>query len=102
MIVCSSPWMAYGLSPSARSSGSSATAAADVRAASGTAGRAGRADTYSAAPSPDRRPKTIRSDSELPPSRLDPCMPPDTSPTANRPGTEAAPVSGSTSTPPIT
>ena len=31
-----------------------------------------------------------------------PGMPPDTSPTANRPGTEAAPVSGSTSTPPIT
>ena len=35
-----------------------------------------------AADSPARRPKTSRSDSELPPSRLDPCMPPEHSPTA--------------------
>jgi len=39
---------------------------------------------------------------DVPPSRFEPCMPPDTSPTANRPGTRAASVSGSTSTPPIT
>ena len=53
-------------------------------------------------PTPARRPNTSRSDSELPPSRLDPCMPPATSPAANRPGMRAASVSGSTSTPPIT
>ena len=39
-----------------------------------------------AACSPARLPKTSRSDSELPPSRLEPCMPPDTSPAANSPG----------------
>ena len=36
------------------------------------------------------------------PSRLEPCMPPATSPAANSPGTRAASVSGSTSTPPMT
>ena len=50
---------------------------------------------------PARRPKTSRSDSELPPSRLAPCMPPATSPAANSPGTVAASVSASTRTPPI-
>ena len=39
---------------------------------------------------PARSPNTSRSDSELPPSRFDPCMPPETSPAANRPGTRAA------------
>jgi hypothetical protein len=58
--------------------------------------------TYSAAPLPARRPNTIRSDSELPPSRLEPCIPPATSPAANSPGTFDIAVSGSTSTPPIT
>ena len=44
-----------------------------------------------------------RSESELPPRRLEPCIPPATSPAANNPGTPtAAAVSGSTSTPPIT
>src|SRR6266513_931445 len=50
---------------------------------------------------PARLPNTSRSDRELPPSRLEPCIPPDTSPAANRPGTAAAAVSGSTSTPPL-
>ena len=59
--------------------------------------------TYSAAPIPARRPNTSRSESELPPRRFDPCIPPATSPAANSPGTPtAAAVSGSTSTPPIT
>ena len=39
---------------------------------------------------PARRPKTSRSDSELPPRRFEPCMPPETSPAANRPGTPTA------------
>ncbi len=43
---------------------------------------------------PARRPNTSRSDRELPPRRFDPCMPPDTSPAANRPGTQDSPVSG--------
>ncbi|CAB4697846.1 unannotated protein [freshwater metagenome] len=59
--------------------------------------------TYSTAPIPARRPKTNKSDSELPPRRLDPCIPPATSPAANSPGTPtAAALSGTTSTPPIT
>ena len=102
MIACSSPWMVYGFSPSARSSGCSAETASAATSSEGITGREDSAETYSAAPSPERRPNTSRSDSELPPSRFEPCMPPDTSPAANRPGTEAAPVSGSTSTPPIT
>ena len=40
-----------------------------------------------AAYSPARLPKTSRSESELPPSRLAPCMPAAHSPAANRPGT---------------
>ena len=51
--------------------------------------RAGRASprpaAYAAAASPARRPNTSRSDSELPPSRLEPCMPPEHSPTAYSP-----------------
>ena len=59
--------------------------------------------TYSAAPIPARRPNTSKSESELPPRRLEPCIPPATSPAANKPGTPtAAAVSASTSTPPIT
>ena len=50
---------------------------------------------------PGRRPKTSRSDSELPPSRFAPCMPPAHSPAAKRPGTVDAAVSASTRTPPI-
>ena len=41
---------------------------------------------YSAASRPARRPKTSRSESELPPRRLAPCRPAATSPAANRPG----------------
>ena len=51
--------------------------------------------------SPARRPKTSRSESELPPSRFAPCSPAATSPAANRPGTVVAVVSASTRTPPI-
>ena len=37
---------------------------------------------YAAAPAPVRAPNTRRSDSELPPRRLAPCIPPATSPAA--------------------
>ena len=55
-----------------------------------------------AAYSPARLPNTSRSDKELPPRRLAPCIPPATSPAANRPGTVVAWLSASTSTPPMT
>jgi hypothetical protein len=51
-------------------------------------------DVVARRPVPARRPKTIRSHSELPPRRLEPCMPPATSPAAKRPGTQVAAVSG--------
>src|SRR5439155_309478 len=60
------------------------------------------ARAYCAAYVPARRPKTSRSESELPPRRLAPWSPPPTSPAAKRPGTVAACDSGSTRTPPIT
>ena len=59
-------------------------------------------ETYAAAPSPARQPKTRRSDREFPPSRFEPCMPPATSPAAYSPVTMLSSVSASTSTPPIT
>ena len=102
---CSSVCKVYGfsaVSPSGGSNGASAIFAAASTSDCPTAGRSARPRTYSAAPSPARRPNTSRSDSELPPSRLDPCMPPEHSPAANRPATLAAAVSGSTSMPPIT
>src|SRR5438128_823327 len=54
-----------------------------------------------AAYSPARRPNTSRSLRELPPSRLAPCIPPPTSPTAKSPEIVASCVSASTLTPPI-
>ena len=54
-----------------------------------------------AANSPARLPKTSKSDSELPPSRLAPLMPTAHSPQANSPGTRDICVSGSTRTPPM-
>src|SRR5579875_1233166 len=48
---------------------------------------------------PARRPNTSRSDSEFPPSRFEPCMPPETSPAANRPGTQADPDTGAACVP---
>ena len=56
---------------------------------------------YAAAPAPVRCPKTSRSESELPPSRFAPCIPPATSPAANRPDRVVAPVSASTRIPPM-
>ena len=44
------------------------------------------AAAWAAAPAPVRAPNTSRSDSELPPSRFAPCIPPATSPAAYRPG----------------
>ena len=104
LIVCwISWWTVYGFSPPSRSSGARISPRAASSSASGAVGRAVIPFRYPAAPAPARRPKTSRSDSELPPSRFEPCMPPDTSPAANRPGTPGtAAVSGSTSTPPIT
>ena len=45
------------------------------------------APAWPAAASPARRPNTSRSESELPPSRLAPFIPPEHSPAAKRPGT---------------
>ena len=59
-------------------------------------------EEYDAADSPARLPNTIRSDSELPPNRFEPCIPPEHSPTAYRPLMPDSSVSGSTSTPPMT
>jgi hypothetical protein len=60
------------------------------------------AAAWAAAPAPARWPKTSRSDSELPPSRFAPCIPPVTSPARTGPGSVVAPVSASTRMPPIT
>ena len=105
MVCWTSACTVYGFSPPVRCSGASASARASASAASVAAGlppASLRVPRYATAPMPARRPKTSRSDRELPPSRLEPCMPPDTSPAANRPGRLEAAVSGSTSTPPIT
>lgn len=114
MVCWSSWWRVYGFSggrpfslpgsgPSAEK-GRSASAAARSTSVSSTSGRlSARSAAWSAACQPARRPNTSRSDRELPPSRLEPCMPPATSPAANSPGTpRAAAVSESTATPPIT
>lgn len=114
MACWSSWWRVYGFSggrpsscpgagPSAEN-GRSASAAAVSTSMSSTGGREpARPAAYSAACSPARRPNTSRSERELPPSRLEPCIPPATSPAANRPGTpRAAAVSDSTAIPPIT
>ena len=84
------------------SKGASASAAAASISAELTAGIEGSELAYSAAPMPARRPKTMRSESEFPPRRFEPCMPPATSPAANRPATVEAVLSASTRTPPIT
>ena len=115
MVCWSSWWRVYGFSggrpasgpgagPSAENGRSASAAAVSIcdvvhrRAAPPVSAAA-----YSAACSPARRPNTSRSERELPPSRLEPCIPPATSPAANRPGTpRAAAVSDSTAMPPIT
>ena len=103
MDCCRSDWIVYGFSPPWTWNGASACSWAASASASETDGRFVPSPcTYAAACSPARLPNTSRSDRELPPSRLEPCMPPETSPTANRPGTRDSWVSGSTSTPPIT
>src|SRR6185503_19552433 len=96
--ACSAAWTANGFSPS-RSNGTSASCTACSTSWSGIAGAAPR---LPAAYWPARRPNTSRSLSELPPSRLAPCMPPPTSPAAYRPGTVDSWVSASTLTPPMT
>ena len=86
----------------ARSRGAVASATTAATSASSTAGlAAGRPSAKSEAAIPARRPKTRRSDSELPPSRLAPCMPPGHSPAAKSPGTVVASVSASTRIPPM-
>ena len=59
-----------------------------------TYGSASVAAACAAAAAPVRAPNTSRSDSELPPSRLAPCIPPATSPAAYRPATVVAPGLG--------
>ena len=81
--------------------GASASFCAAAICSSEAVARSVRPAAYAAAESPARLPKTMRSDSELPPSRLEPCMPPEHSPTAYRPATSDCSVSASTSTPPI-
>src|SRR5256885_7612529 len=73
----------YGFSPPSRVSGASAVSTAASTESAGTAGRSASRSTYKAAYSPARLPNTSRSDSEVPPSRLDPCTPPETPPAAN-------------------
>ena len=100
---CRSDWIVYGFSPPSTSKGASALVCAAFTSASSTAGRVAPSEfAYAVAASPARLPKTSRSPSELPPSRLEPCMPPEHSPTAYRPVTALSWVSASTSTPPIT
>ena len=100
---CRSCWIVYGFSPPSTSNGASALACAAFTSSSATTGRASPSEAaYADAASPARLPKTSRSPSELPPSRLEPCMPPEHSPTAYRPVTALSWVSASTSTPPIT
>ena len=102
IISCSSRWIVYGFSAPSRSKWPNMSAAtSSMSPLSDLWLRRLRPLAYSAAPRPARRPKTRRSDSELPPSRLAPCMPPAHSPAAKRPGTVAAPVSASTRTPPM-
>ena len=93
----------YGFSPPVRSNGAFNRACALATVASESFGFALPSFKYATAPIPARRPKTNKSESEFQPRRFDQCIPPATSPAANKPGTPtAAAVSGSTCTPPIT
>ena len=93
----------YGFSPPSTSNGASALAAAAFTSSSSIAGRVSpRPWAYADAASPASLPNTSRSPSELPPSRLEPCMPPEHSPTAYSPVTALSWLSASTSTPPMT
>ena len=101
---CSSYWIWNGpLASTGRSNGASAqrTAASTCWPSSPALGPPASL-AYLAAYSPARLPNTIRSHSELPPSRLAPLMPLAHSPAANSPGTFDIWVSPSTRTPPIT
>ena len=97
----SSSWIANGFSPSSRSNGSSASFAYVVDLRARRSASRSCAFAYSAAWRPAMRPKTRRSESELPPRRFAPCMPPAHSPAAKRPGTRVSCVSASTRMPPI-
>src|ERR687898_2397694 len=99
---CSSCWIRYGLSPSSFfSSGSSTRPISCSTSPSSISAECTLSSRYAAAPSPALRPKTSRSESELPPRRFAPCSPPATSPAAKRPGTLEAAVSGWILIPPI-
>ena len=92
----------YGFSPPVRLNGAAIRSAAAFIELSETF-TAVDCFTYSAAQTPALLPKTNQSESVFPPNLFEPCMPPATSPAANKPGTPtAAAVSASTSTPPIT
>src|SRR5438876_8329929 len=98
MTVWSADCTANGFSPFAFSKGASA---ARIVASISASGMPGAPPRFPAAYSPARRPNTSRSLRELPPSRLAPCIPPPTSPTAKSPEIVASCVSASTLTPPI-
>ena len=88
------------LAPAPRSNGASAARIASSTAASLTVTLA-RSRARAAAYSPARLPNTIRSESELPPSRFAPLMPDAHSPAANSPGMDDSWVSASTRIPPM-
>src|SRR4026209_1557288 len=66
--------------------GAASSVAADWTAAGSTYEASGCVAAKSAAAAPVRWPNPSRSESELPPSRFAPCIPPATSPAATRPG----------------
>src|SRR5437867_1890136 len=81
IVSCSSEWIAYGFSSPAFSKGAVSRCANALTCVSSIFGARARL-LYWAAASPARRPKTRRSESELPPRRFAPCMPAATSPAA--------------------
>ena len=91
----------YGFSPPSRSKGSRA-AFAVVSICDGSIVPWPFSFAKIAAYSPARLPKTIRSESELPPRRFAPLIPAAHSPAANSPGTVDSCVSAFTRIPPIT
>ena len=89
-IVCwRSCWIVYGLSPPSDWNGATARPLPRPDRLVGDGRSLLSPEAYAAAASPARRPNTSRSERLLPPSRLEPCMPPEHSPTAYRPVTEA-------------
>src|SRR5579864_6016011 len=97
---CNACCTAYGLSEPLCSKGCSAHCSADPSSSLFTA-LSGFSFAKAAAYSPARLPKTNKSESEFPPSRLAPWRPAAHSPAANRPATSDIWESASTLTPPI-